>query len=236
MICRRPPRGPSLICSRSRAELSRTIHLVERFSPAAGDIFSFPKRKTANVRDHYSIGKRLGQGQFSTTYQCVGKADGAEYACKSIPKRKLLCREDYYQELGKQRFSFAVGIMRIGGPAQARSPLMFDLERTLLAASNLLCFLLGSAQILYFLSIRFCAVFFGFDSDWILGGKLWWHMTCMHAEACSSRGRRLCCSSSMIPMPLFPNFCFSFLIAFSGLYTDLVIDDEELGKKNLLVD
>jgi len=43
-----------------------------------------------------------GQGQFGTTYQCVGKADGAEYACKSIPKRKLLCREDYedvYREI-----------------------------------------------------------------------------------------------------------------------------------------
>ena len=58
--------------------------------------------KTDNVRDHYRIGKKLGQGQFGTTYQCVGKADGAEYACKSIPKRKLLCREDYedvYREI-----------------------------------------------------------------------------------------------------------------------------------------
>jgi hypothetical protein len=44
-------------------------------------------------------------------------------------------------------------------------------------------------------------------------------------------GRTLCCSSSMIPMPLFPNSCFSFLFAFLGLYTDLVVDDEELGKK-----
>jgi calcium-dependent protein kinase len=51
--------------------------------------------KTANVRDHYRIGKKLGQGQFGTTYLCVAKEDGAEYACKSIPKRKLLCREDY---------------------------------------------------------------------------------------------------------------------------------------------
>jgi calcium-dependent protein kinase len=51
--------------------------------------------KTDNVRDHYCIGKKLGQRQFSTTYQCVGKADDAKYACKSIPKRKLLCREDY---------------------------------------------------------------------------------------------------------------------------------------------
>ncbi|XP_047091776.1 calcium-dependent protein kinase 24-like isoform X4 [Lolium rigidum] len=51
--------------------------------------------KTANVRDHYRIGKKLGQGQFGTTYLCVAKEDGAEFACKSIPKRKLLCREDY---------------------------------------------------------------------------------------------------------------------------------------------
>ncbi|KAJ4795534.1 Calcium-dependent protein kinase [Rhynchospora pubera] len=51
--------------------------------------------KTPNIRDHYRIGKKLGQGQFGTTYLCTGKSDGAEYACKSIPKRKLLCREDY---------------------------------------------------------------------------------------------------------------------------------------------
>ncbi|CAL9121201.1 calcium-dependent protein kinase 24-like [Musa acuminata AAA Group] len=51
--------------------------------------------KTPNVRDHYRVGKKLGQGQFGTTYLCVDKASGKEYACKSIPKRKLLCREDY---------------------------------------------------------------------------------------------------------------------------------------------
>ncbi|WOL04091.1 hypothetical protein Cni_G12812 [Canna indica] len=50
---------------------------------------------TANLRDEYRIGKKLGQGQFGTTYLCVEKNDGNEYACKSIPKRKLLCREDY---------------------------------------------------------------------------------------------------------------------------------------------
>ena len=48
--------------------------------------------KTANVRDHYRIGKKLGQGQFGTTYLCVAKEDGGEFACKSIPKRKLLAR------------------------------------------------------------------------------------------------------------------------------------------------
>ncbi|XP_074566556.1 calcium-dependent protein kinase 28-like [Curcuma longa] len=51
--------------------------------------------KTANLRDHYRIGKKLGQGQFGTTYLCVDKNDGKQYACKSIPKRKLLCREDF---------------------------------------------------------------------------------------------------------------------------------------------
>lgn len=41
------------------------------------------------------MGKKLGQGQFGTTYLCTHKSTGALYACKSIPKRKLLCREDY---------------------------------------------------------------------------------------------------------------------------------------------
>ncbi|XP_051149762.1 calcium-dependent protein kinase 11-like isoform X2 [Andrographis paniculata] len=51
--------------------------------------------QTPRLRDHYTLGKKLGQGQFGTTYQCKEKATGIEYACKSIPKRKLLCKEDY---------------------------------------------------------------------------------------------------------------------------------------------
>ncbi|GFQ08298.1 calcium-dependent protein kinase 11 [Phtheirospermum japonicum] len=51
--------------------------------------------QTPRLRDHYNLGRKLGQGQFGTTYHCVEKATGIEYACKSIPKRKLLCREDY---------------------------------------------------------------------------------------------------------------------------------------------
>ncbi|KAL6515653.1 Calcium-dependent protein kinase 4 [Orobanche hederae] len=51
--------------------------------------------ETPRLRDHYNLGRKLGQGQFGTTYHCVEKATGIEYACKSIPKRKLLCREDY---------------------------------------------------------------------------------------------------------------------------------------------
>ncbi|KAF3774722.1 Calcium-dependent protein kinase [Nymphaea thermarum] len=50
---------------------------------------------TENVRDVYKIGKKLGQGQFGTTYLCVHKVTGEQFACKSIPKRKLICPEDY---------------------------------------------------------------------------------------------------------------------------------------------
>ncbi|KAL6007686.1 Calcium-dependent protein kinase 12 [Asimina triloba] len=51
--------------------------------------------KTENLRNLYLIGKKLGQGQFGTTYQCTEKSTGSLYACKSIPKRKLICAEDY---------------------------------------------------------------------------------------------------------------------------------------------
>jgi calcium-dependent protein kinase len=52
------------------------------------------RRKTENLKDKYSLGRKLGQGQFGTTYLCVDKANGGEYACKSIAKRKLLTDED----------------------------------------------------------------------------------------------------------------------------------------------
>ncbi|PIA47248.1 hypothetical protein AQUCO_01400140v1 [Aquilegia coerulea] len=51
--------------------------------------------KTPNLREHYLIGKKLGQGQFGTTFLCTEKSTGIQYACKSIPKRKLVCVEDY---------------------------------------------------------------------------------------------------------------------------------------------
>ncbi|KAM3287667.1 calcium-dependent protein kinase 4 [Capsicum chacoense] len=50
--------------------------------------------KTANIRDLYTLGRKLGQGQFGTTYLCTENSSGAEYACKSISKRKLISKED----------------------------------------------------------------------------------------------------------------------------------------------
>ncbi|XP_021636096.2 calcium-dependent protein kinase 26 isoform X1 [Hevea brasiliensis] len=50
--------------------------------------------KTANIRDLYTLGRKLGQGQFGTTYLCIENSTGIEYACKSISKRKLISKED----------------------------------------------------------------------------------------------------------------------------------------------
>ncbi|KAK8955813.1 Calcium-dependent protein kinase 6 [Platanthera guangdongensis] len=50
--------------------------------------------RTANIRDLYTLSRKLGQGQFGTTYLCTDIATGFEYACKSISKRKLITKED----------------------------------------------------------------------------------------------------------------------------------------------
>ncbi|KAL2512588.1 Calcium-dependent protein kinase 6 [Abeliophyllum distichum] len=50
--------------------------------------------RTDNIRDLYTLGRKLGQGQFGTTYLCTEISTGIEYACKSILKRKLISKED----------------------------------------------------------------------------------------------------------------------------------------------
>ncbi|CAK9139406.1 unnamed protein product [Ilex paraguariensis] len=51
--------------------------------------------KTQSLQELYTIGKKLGQGQFGTTRLCTDKSTSKLYACKSIPKKKLFCQEDY---------------------------------------------------------------------------------------------------------------------------------------------
>ncbi|KAM0874952.1 hypothetical protein ACQ4PT_037105 [Festuca glaucescens] len=67
---------------------------IKRISSAGLQVQSVLRRKTDNLKDKYSLGRKLGQGQFGTTYLCVDKATGLEYACKSIAKRKLITDED----------------------------------------------------------------------------------------------------------------------------------------------
>jgi len=47
-----------------------------------------------DVKQHYTLGKELGRGQFGVTYLCTENSTGLKYACKSISKRKLVRRDD----------------------------------------------------------------------------------------------------------------------------------------------
>ncbi|CAK9138848.1 unnamed protein product, partial [Ilex paraguariensis] len=67
---------------------------MKRMSSAGLRTDSVLQRKTGNLKEFFIVGKKLGQGQFGTTFLCVEKATGKEYACKLIAKRKLLTDED----------------------------------------------------------------------------------------------------------------------------------------------
>eukprot|EP00270_Netrium_digitus_P009791 TRINITY_DN299_c0_g1_i1.p1 TRINITY_DN299_c0_g1~~TRINITY_DN299_c0_g1_i1.p1 ORF type:complete len:526 (+),score=132.98 TRINITY_DN299_c0_g1_i1:135-1712(+) len=47
-----------------------------------------------NFYDSFDIGRKLGSGQFGTTYECVEKSSGLHFAAKVIPKSKLLTKDD----------------------------------------------------------------------------------------------------------------------------------------------
>ncbi|KAF9664845.1 hypothetical protein SADUNF_Sadunf16G0060400 [Salix dunnii] len=64
-------------------------------TPSAGlQENSVLKTKTGHLKEYYNLGRKLGHGQFGTTFLCVEKATGKEYACKSISKGKLLTSDD----------------------------------------------------------------------------------------------------------------------------------------------
>jgi calcium-dependent protein kinase len=69
-------------------------HNVKRLASAGLKADSVLQRKTVSLKEFYTLGPKLGQGQFGTTFLCVEKSTGKEYACKSIMKRKLLTEED----------------------------------------------------------------------------------------------------------------------------------------------
>ncbi|KAL8210487.1 hypothetical protein R6Q57_004924 [Mikania cordata] len=52
------------------------------------------KTRSGCLKDHYTIDRKLGHGQFGTTSTCISKKNGKQYACKSILKRKLVTEDD----------------------------------------------------------------------------------------------------------------------------------------------
>ena len=87
------PQQPAAQPQGRQQSRKKAAHIM-RISSAGLQVESVLRRKTENLKDKYSLGRKLGQGQFGTTYLCVDKGTGREYACKSIAKRKLITDED----------------------------------------------------------------------------------------------------------------------------------------------
>ena len=86
---------PSPIVSRNMQEEQAVKTGDKPFvSPVKSLTSSVLGRKTENLKEIYVLGRKLGQGQFGTTFLCTEKSTGKEYACKSIAKRKIVCQED----------------------------------------------------------------------------------------------------------------------------------------------
>ncbi|GAU36739.1 hypothetical protein TSUD_318380 [Trifolium subterraneum] len=75
--------------------------------------------ETEDLLDVYTLGRKLGQGDFATTYLCTHNTTGRTYACKSISKKELLCKEDYddvWKEIQiMQHLSQQPNVVRIHG-------------------------------------------------------------------------------------------------------------------------
>lgn len=67
---------------------------IKRVSSAGLQMESVLGRKTENLKEKYTLGRKLGQGQFGITFLCLEKGTNKEFACKSIAKRKLTSEED----------------------------------------------------------------------------------------------------------------------------------------------
>ncbi|CAN0879295.1 Calcium-dependent protein kinase 2 [Linum grandiflorum] len=73
---------------------AKKAHNVKRMASAGLQTDSVLKTKTGHLKEYYNLGRKLGHGQFGTTFLCVEKGTGNHYACKSIAKRKLLTMDD----------------------------------------------------------------------------------------------------------------------------------------------
>ncbi|CAO2820251.1 unnamed protein product [Amaranthus hypochondriacus] len=83
-----PPSSP-----KSSSDQKQPTH-VRRTSSMGMQVDSVLGRKTGNLKETFSLGRKLGQGQFGTTFLCIEKSTGKEFACKSIAKRKLTTSDD----------------------------------------------------------------------------------------------------------------------------------------------
>ncbi|PWA98668.1 EF-hand domain pair, Serine/threonine-protein kinase Mps1 [Artemisia annua] len=91
----KPSRKVSLVKQQSKHVKSvKKPHEMKRLLSAGLQADCVLKTKTGNLKDFYTLGKKLGNGQFGTTFLCIEKQTRKEYACKTIAKRKLVTDDD----------------------------------------------------------------------------------------------------------------------------------------------
>lgn len=86
--------NPTNNTTRVEPKKPKKVQNVKRLLSAGLEEDCVLKTKTGLLKEHYNLGRTLGQGQFGTTFLCTEKATGKEYACKSIAKRKLITKDD----------------------------------------------------------------------------------------------------------------------------------------------
>lgn len=74
--------------------LLKNMHLPVLSCNRFSHCFANPPFCVQEVSTDYHLGKVLGRGQFGITRLAESKSDKNNYACKSIAKRKLACKED----------------------------------------------------------------------------------------------------------------------------------------------
>ncbi|KAJ0714666.1 putative protein kinase CAMK-CDPK family [Helianthus annuus] len=92
-----PHTAPNQDVKRSEKDGSlqpKVAYNVKRMLSAGLRADSVLKTKTGHLKEYYNLGPKLGHGQFGTTFICIERTTGKEFACKSIAKRKLLTEED----------------------------------------------------------------------------------------------------------------------------------------------
>lgn len=90
----KPPEQMTIPKPETKPEQPKRPRQFKRVSSAGLRTNSVLQTKTGNFKEFYSLGRKLGQGQFGITFLCIEKVTVKEYACKSIAKRKLLTDED----------------------------------------------------------------------------------------------------------------------------------------------
>ncbi|KAJ9551293.1 hypothetical protein OSB04_015338 [Centaurea solstitialis] len=78
-----------------------TVSSPERFDP---------RHPPEKHRGHYKLGRELGRGKFAITSLCRHKSTGKKFACKSIPKRKLVTESE--KQDSKERCASGDGVLR----------------------------------------------------------------------------------------------------------------------------